>query len=274
MKTERIDLYAYFNLERPNGAIGYLNTYVLGTYAFCPNRVRPAMIILPGGGYKYRSDRENEPIAVKFLEKGYNVFVLEYSIAPISYPTQLIEGLMAVAYVRENAKSLGVNPDMIGAIGFSAGGHLCGMLSTMFNEPVVKEKLGKKAKFCKLNASVLCYPVILSGEKTNRPTMENISGSDKTLEEYLSIDKRVTKDSVPAFIWHTTQDGSVPVESSLELASAYRKAGVPFELHLFEVGGHGLSLCSKETNLVNEPVKAWIDMMFTWLTIRGFDITD
>lgn len=274
MKTEKIDLYAYFNLERPSGAVGYLNTYVLGTYAYCPNRIRPAMIILPGGGYKYRSDRENEPIAVKFLEKGYNVFVLDYSLAPISYPTQLIEGLMAVAYVRENAKSLGVNPDMIGAIGFSAGGHLCGMLSTMFNEPVVKEQLGKKAELCKLNASVLCYPVILSGEKTNRPTMENISGLDKDLEEYLSIDKRVTKDSVPAFIWHTTQDGCVPMESSLELASAYRKAGVPFEFHAFEKGHHGLSLCNKETNSVNEPVKAWIDMMFTWLNIRGFDITD
>ena len=274
MLTKKIDLYEYFNLSRPEGACGFLNLYVIEQYYFCPNRTRPAMIILPGGGYKFRSDRENEPIVIKFLERGYNVFVLDYSLEPLSYPTQLIEGAMAVAYVRENASELRVNPDMIGAIGFSAGGHLCGMLATMFDEDVVRETLKDKAQLCKPNACVLAYPVIISGEKTNRPTMERISNNDVKLEEYLSIDKRVTENSVPAFVWATTEDNPVPIESSFALVMAYRKVGVPFEFHAFETGHHGLSLCVKETNAINEPAKVWVDLMFTWLKVRGFDITD
>ena len=144
MQIYNIDLYEYFNLERPTGAEGYLRTYVLNGYYNRPNRTRPAILIFPGGGYRYRSEREDEPIAVKFLEQGYNAFILDYSLTPVSYPTQLIESAMAVAYVRENAKELGVNPEMIGAIGFSAGGHLCAMISTMFEENVVKDALKEK----------------------------------------------------------------------------------------------------------------------------------
>ena len=148
------------------------------------------------------------------------------------------------------------------------------MLSTMFNEEIIGKTLGKKANLCKLNASILAYPVIISGENTHRGTMEGISGLNAQLEEYLSLDKRVTKNSVPTFIWTTTEATPVPMESSLALAIAYRKVGVPFELHVFETGHHGLSLCNKEVNDVNEPNSVWLKMAFDWLNIRGFDIID
>lgn len=272
MFTEKIDLYKYFKIEKPQGAEGVLTTYVFDEYGFCPNRKRPAMLVIAGGGYKYVSEREKEPVAMKFLEKGYNVFVLDYSVAPNHFPTQLIEGAMAIAYVKKNAKQLGVDKNHVGAIGFSAGGHLCGMLGTMFDDAQVLSALKNNAKYCRPDAVILSYAVLINGEKTNQATMQNISGGDEELKNYLSLEKKVTPYSSPAFIWTTVQDTCVPMESSLSMALAYRKAGVPFEFHAFEVGGHGLSVCSKESNRVNVAVQKWLDLAFTWLELKGFKI--
>ena len=125
MKTEVIDLYEYFKIKRPENGIGYLYTYVQERFEeFSADRVRPAMVVIPGGGYAMTSDREGEAIAIAYLTKGFNSFVLKYSVKPVAYPYQLIEGCMAIAYVRENAEKLGIDKDLIAAIGFSAGGHL------------------------------------------------------------------------------------------------------------------------------------------------------
>ena len=125
---------------------------------------------------------------------------------------------------------------------------------------------------------MLSYPVATLGEYTHEATCRIITGGSGELREMLSNEKRVTPDSAPAFIWHTYEDNAVPVENSLLLASAYRKAGVPFALHIFERGWHGLSLCNAETNnqtaddrSVSE-VAEWFPLSVDWLNARGFTV--
>ena len=273
----KIDLYEYFGIERIGGAEGYLNAYISHTSnEYCGNRVRPAMLIIPGGGYQMRSDRENEPIAFKYLAEGYNCFTLEYSLNPLGYPTQLIEGAMAIAYIKENAEKLHILKDKVCAVGFSAGGHLAGMLATLYNDEQVKLALKDKFHLAKPNAVILSYPVI-SGEDTHEDTMRTISNNDSKLREYLSLENRVNSSSAPAFIWATADDNAVPCSNSMKMASAYLKAGADCELHLFKSGVHGLSLATAETsregdkNLINDAVAKWFDMSITWLKGLGFD---
>ncbi len=273
MKVERIDLYKYFKVEKPQNAAGYLNVYLLEN-CFEP-RLRPAMLVIPGGGYSHVSLREKECVALKYMEKGFNAFTLDYSVKSFceaSFPSQLIEGAMAMAYIKKNAKKLGVDKNHVGAIGFSAGGHLCGMLATMFDAPEVIKALGNNAKYVRPDAVVLSYPVITSGEKAHRGSFINLSGGDKSLEERLSLENNVTENSPPAFIWSTVTDGAVPMENSILMAMAYKKNNIPFELHVFEDGIHGLSIGTQETSYINVPIQQWIPLSMTWLENRGFKI--
>ena len=280
MNKNVIDLYEYFNLEKAEGAVGVLTAYTINEYNFCPSRTRPAMLVIAGGGYRAISQREKEPIAIEFLAKGYNVFILDYSIAHYKHPTQLIEGCMSIAYIRENAAKLKVDPEHIGAIGFSAGGHLCGMLATMYNDPEVIEALGEKAKLCRPNAVVLSYAVLSAYGKIHAGSFNILCGEDDdgTIRKKVDLPSRVTEDSVPAFIWCTIGDTVVPCENSFLMAMAYREKGVPFEFHTFEIGGHGLSLSTMETAAPsapyqnNIPVQAWVNLMFNWLNGKGFVI--
>ncbi len=271
MNLITVDLYEYFKIARPENGAGYLTAYILDEHDGHERRFRPAMLVIPGGGYAWLSDREKEPIAVKFLERGFNAFTLKYSTYPVSYPYQLIEATMAIAYIRKNYIELGVDKDHVGAIGFSAGGHLCGMLATLMGEQVVKDALKDSFDFCVPNAVVLSYPVICADEKiAHVGSMHKISGEDKDLMAKLSLESRVTSSSVPAFIWATVDDQTVPSENSLEMAYAYKRAGAPFEFHMFEEGVHGLSCCDEETFFVNKEAKSWLNLCFNWLKKRGF----
>ena len=276
MRTETIDLYKYFNIERPEGAKANLTCYLIEKYEeFCPNRTRPAMLVIPGGGYEWICPREQEPIALFYLSKGFQTFTLDYSITkPVYYPYQLIEGCMAMAYIRENAEKLLVDPEHVASIGFSAGGHLCGMLATLYKEKVVEEFLGERAKLCRPDAVVLSYPVISSSDCAHKGSIIILSGGNEELFEKISLEKQVDSSSSPAFIWTTANDGCVPADNSLLMAMAYKKAGVPFELHVFENGSHGLSLCNSEIALINIPTSAWVEMAVTFLRQRGFDVVD
>ena len=273
MKTERIDLYAYFGIERPNGAQGYLDSYIIErSKEFSNNRLRPAMLVIAGGGYGWVSEREKEPIALYYVAQGFDAFALTYSTAPIAFPYQLLEGCMAMAYIRENAEELGVDKEHVCSVGFSAGGHLCAMLATIFDEKEIKEFLGDKVSLCRPDVVVLSYPVITTGEKTHCGTATNISGGDEKLRARLSLENRVTEKSSPAFIWTTVNDASVPCENSLYMAMSYKRNKVPFELHIFENGIHGLSLATEEVNTPNAPVNKWLSLSMTWLKNRGFKI--
>ena len=272
MVFETVDLYKYFGVERTDGAQGYLDCYIPEISKEVAPRLRPAMLVIGGGGYGYVSSREKECIAFTFLAQGYASFCLRYSVAPVKYPASLIEADMAIIYIRENAEKFGVDKDHVAAIGFSAGGHLTGMLGIIPDEKEAKDVLGDKVSLARPNAVVLSYPVISGGEMAHRGSFNNLCGDNAELVERLSLEKRVDKNSAPAFIWTTANDGSVPSENSLYIAAAYKKAGVPFELHVFEDGVHGLSLATEETQNVNKPVSRWVKLCDTWLKSHGFAI--
>ena len=144
------------------------------------------------------------------------------------------------------------------------------MLATLTGEKVVEEFLKDKALLCKPDAVILSYPVISSGEFAHMGSFDNLCGDREQLKEYLSLENRVDKDSVPAFIWSTYNDDLVPCENSLLMALAYKKAGVPMELHIFEHGEHGLSLATEEVNSPLPAVAVWANLAATWLKNRGF----
>ncbi len=273
MLCERIDLYEYFNVKRPETANGYLNTYIQEECSFVSDRIRPAMLVIPGGGYEHLSSREKEQVALQFLADGYNAFTLEYSVGDyVSYPYQFIEGCMALAYIRENAENQNTDVNHVGAIGFSAGGHLTSMLATLFDQPEVKDFLGDKACLCRPDAVVLSYPVITSKEFAHKGSLTRISGGNEDLEKFLSMEDRVNEKSSPAFIWSTTEDDAVFCENSFLMASAYRKAKVPFELHILAYGHHGLSIATQETSFPHPYVSKWYSLAKEWLNSLGFKI--
>ena len=274
MVCEKIDLYKYFGVKRQGGEAGFLNTYLPEAPNY-PTRMRPAMLVIAGGGYGYVSPREKECVALAYVTKGFAAFTLEYSIAPVRFPAQLIEGAMAMAYIRENADRLKIKSDKVAAIGFSAGGHLTAMLATLFERAEVKTALGEKSALVRPDAVILSYPVITSGEKAHRGSFNGLCGQDNaSLQAELSLENCVNENSSPAFIWATVDDGCVPAENSLYMALAYKKFGVPFELHVFEHGQHGLSLAPEETGAVNKPVQQWLPLSVTWLRERGFVLSD
>ena len=271
MISRRVDLYEYFGVPRSEGCSGYLDVYTHDISGeFTKDRIRPAMLVLPGGGYAYCSAREKEPIVFSYLSKGFNCYCLDYSVKEnAKYPTPVLETVMAVLYVRQTAEELATDPTKVCGVGFSAGGHLLGMLVTAYQNKEIRSILGDKVDGARLDGAIFSYPVILT-DNTHKGSIQNITGGDNALIPVVDIYKNVNSESTPAFIWATVNDGAVPSESSLELACAYKRAGVPFELHMFENGQHGLSTATEEVNTPNPAVAVWIDLSLTWLKNRGF----
>lgn len=275
MLQTTVDLYEYYRIPRGEHRGGRLTVYAHTQNPENTPHTRPAMLLVPGGAYAYISFREGEPVAFKFLAEGYAVFQLEYSVRT-PYPTPLIEAALAMRYIRENAQMYGVDADHVCATGFSAGGHLVGMLATLFDEKEVRDVIG--GGHVRPDAVILAYAVLTTGEMTHTETAGHISGGDDALCRRLSLEQRVTEQSAPAFIWHTAEDDLVPIENSLLMAMAYRAKGVPFELHIFERGGHGLSTADIEVTNArgdrgdSEAVRMWIPLALNFLKARGFGV--
>jgi acetyl esterase/lipase len=236
------------------------------------HRKRPAVLVCPGGGYGFVSDREKEPIAMKFFGEGFAAFTLAYDVAPqVRHPQPLLDVSRAMWIIRENADKWNIDPDRIAVCGFSAGGHLVASLGVFWSDEYISRLSGMPEGINKPNAIVLCYPVITSGEFAHKGSFANLLGQDATAEEVdlMSLEKRVTEKTPPAFIWHTFEDGAVPVENALMFAGALRKKGIPFDLHIFHSGGHGLALCDAETaafpDQVNPHAGAWVSLCCSWL---------
>lgn len=254
-----------------------ITTYIKEEYPDYQDRFnRPLIVICPGGGFEHLSPREGEAVAVKMLDMGYNAIILRYSLSPDCYPCQLMEAAYAVKYARDHAKEWDINPDKIIIAGFSAGGYVAASLGTMYAEPVLDEFLSNELKCShediKPNGMLLGYPVISSGEFAHRPSFERLLEKGKYSEmlDYVSLENRVTKDTPKAFMWHTFEDASVPMENSLLFANALRREGVPFEYHVFPKGCHGLGLGTRETASKNgkhfQPeVSVWPDLFATWV---------
>ncbi|MDS0527045.1 alpha/beta hydrolase [Clostridium sp. SHJSY1] len=280
-----------------------LVTYLLeNSKEFKTDKKRPAIIICPGGGYLGLSDREAEPIAIKFSSEGYHTFVLRYSTCfnemsvdfnnlpklneRSIYPGPLFDLAKAFMIIKENAKEWFVDSDRISICGFSAGGHLVASMGVHWQDDLLKEKFGVDSDMFKPNALILGYPVIdytIMKEKVDEESNEflnefwkisnkAISGKDnQTMEELskLSPTKYVTKNTPPTFIWHTADDGMVYVENSLAFASQLTKHKVPYELHIFESGPHGLALCDETTANqdihISSHCAMWFDLVKSWL---------
>ena len=282
MKTERVYLDVSHDV--------YLDTYVLDDYAeFQCGIKRRSVLVFPGGGYEALSDREGEPVAMKFLAKGYNAFVLHYSIGNLTkrniFQKSIIDALKAIDYIKTNHESLSIDPKKIVLIGFSAGAHLCASAGNIAS--FSREINYQPANDLQVSAVVLCYPWIslhsmknrLEETDANKDTVEyfnhaNISFSgfvDPALNAPAFYDpiKTINPLTPPTFIWHTSNDDLVFVDNSLDYAKALTKNHIPYELHIYENGHHGLALCDKTTENRSVDYRPdliqWQETMFTWL---------
>lgn len=238
MKVERIVLNEERNVT--------LTAYIPDISDEMPNmKVKSGVLVLPGGGYNYCSDREAEPVAFEFMAKGYNVFILRYSLKEHAlFPTPLEDAKEALELIRNKASEWCTDPHKIAACGFSAGGHLAAALSTMSD--------------VKPDACILGYPCIIReiGKILPHPIP--------------SLEKYVTPDTPPTFISSASDDDLVPIENSLEYAKALTLNNVPYEMHIFSRGGHGFSTSSdvvtvSERREFVKNTKIWIEMCLAWL---------
>lgn len=217
-----------------------LTAYVQDRSGELPDRdLRPAVLVLPGGGYLFTSDREAEPVALAYLAAGFNAFVLRYAVGEgVPWERAYDDGRAALAWLREHAAEVGVVPGQVAVVGFSAGGHLGASLCTMSPE--------------RPDAAVLGYPWL--------PSAQDVAEGDAAMTGVLAaVDGRTP----PTFVFHTVPDEIVPVQHSLALLTALADHGVPFEAHLYPAGAHGLSLAAPHTaggrpEMVEPVVAAWL----------------
>ena len=227
-----------------------------------------AIIVCPGGGYQRLADHEGRPIAEWLNSIGITAFVLRYRLGPrYHHPAPLQDAARAIRTVRARAAEWNVDPERVGILGFSAGGHLASTIGTHFasgkgDAPDPIERVSSRP-----NLMILIYPVITMKQQTHAGSKNNLLGPDPApdLVALLSNEEHVTKETPPAFLVHTTNDAGVPVENSLMFAMALRKAGVPFEFHLYERGPHGFGLGGKDPILAT-----WPGRCADWLRVHGF----
>ncbi|MEV1001652.1 alpha/beta hydrolase [Nonomuraea sp. NPDC050202] len=210
----------------------------------------PAVVVLPGGAYHHLADHEGAPVARWLNSLGVAAFVLRYRIAPHRHPLPLLDAARAVRWVRHHAEGAGVDPARVGVLGFSAGGHLAGLLATGTG-PMLAEGPHDAVDEAdpRPGLAVLCYPVTtLTGPAAHRGSAENLLGADapESVREELSLANRVTGDTPPVFLWHTADDESVPVENTLSLSQALARHGVAQEVHVYPSGRHGLGLAEED----------------------------
>lgn len=237
------------------------------------NRLRTALIICPGGGYHLLSDREGEPVALRFAGLGHAAFILKYHVAPQGrWPIPQRQLLAAIAYVRDHWERYHIDPHAVIVMGFSAGGHLAGSAGLMWNKQEIYRPLRRRPAAFRPDGAVLCYPVVTGGPAAHRGSMENLLGDryDELLE-LVSLENRVTRNAPPFFLWHAADDTCVPVENSLLLDRALRARGVPSELHVYPSGGHGQSLADHtvfapdELWRVSAAGAVWVTHCAAWL---------
>lgn len=254
-----------------DGSSAAITSYVFAptedAYALEP---RPAVVVVPGGGYDHISPREGEPVALRLLAMGYQAFVLGYSVAPAVYPLALQELARSVDTVRGHAAEFCIDPGRITVMGFSAGGHLAGLLGALWHEPWLAESVGATPASIKPNALCLGYPVVSSGAYAHRGSFEHLTGADDALARRLSVENMVGEDFPRTFLWHTAEDKSVPVQNSLALAKALADHGIGFSLHIFPYGKHGAALATAQTAFkgcsehIQPQAQGWPEQFAAW----------
>jgi acetyl esterase/lipase len=238
------------------------------------NRAMPAMVICPGGGYGHLADHEGSHYARWLNSMGIAGFVLKYRLGTAGYhhPAMLQDATRAIRTVRARAAEWNVDPARVGIMGSSAGGHLTSTMITHFSKgtPAAVDPVDRESS--RPDLAILCYPVVtMIGPFAHAGSKSNLIGPSPTEEvaKELSAELNIRSNTPPCFIWHTYEDKTVPVENSLQLAAALRAAGVPFDLHIYEKGAHGLGLGTRSGY---DPARflPWIRDCEHWLKQRGF----
>ena len=231
-----------------------------------------ALVICPGGGYARLAPSEGAHYARFFNEYGIACFVLQYRLGPDGYkhPAMLQDAARAMRTVRAKAGEWKLDPKRIGIIGSSAGGHLASTMVTHFDSGKADATDPIERESSRPDLGILCYPVISFGEFAHKGSRNNLLGDNPSPElvKNLSNELQVTKETPTCFIWSTEEDKVVPVENSIMFAEALRKAGVPFDLHIYEKGPHGLGLGSKQWNPSNR--HPWTADCVYWLKVQKF----
>ena len=224
---------------------------------------KPAMLILPGGAYFFTSDREAEPIALAYASKGFQTFVLRYSVGKRAHGCKpLREASQAIGMIREHADEWFVEKDKVYTVGFSAGGHLSGWVGLCGEH--------------KPNGAILGYPAVelFSDERKEERSriIGALLGANFTDEEaeQLNLVNHIKEDSIPMFIWSTAEDVLTTPAPIYQFAYAYARANRPLELHMYQFGEHGYSLANHVTangrkSLVDPLVEEWVDKSIEWI---------
>ena len=233
-----------------------------------------AMVICPGGGYGGLAPHEGQGYAEYLTQQGVTCFVLKYRLGSKGYrhPAMLNDAARAVRVVRNGAVTWKIDPDRVGIMGSSAGGHLASTLLTHFERARNDAADPIDGLSSRPDLGVLCYAVISMGEYTHGGSKKNLLGDnpDAALVESLSNEKQVSKETPPCFIWHTWEDKAVKLENSLMFAGALQRAGVPFDLHVYEKGPHGIGLSQGKNGVAPDDVHPWGKDLVFWLKTRGF----
>ena len=262
-------------------------------------RKHPAVIICGGGGFMRVSEREKQPVALYFLNQGYQVFVLDYitkSMGIAYYPGPVKDLAKMLMIIRENSDQWNIDSDKIAVIGFSAGGQICASLATQWHEETFVKTIDAFAnpQLLRPNAVILCYPLLDYLFQIERAENDNDSNSfspsigmkksdfmqmfleagvgiNATEEDYklASPYYHVSENTPPTFLWHTAQDELIYAGQTLRFAQKLSEYQVPYELHVFEEGAHSLSLANENTTsnpeLINHDVAVWADMALKFL---------
>jgi acetyl esterase/lipase len=225
------------------------------------------MVIFPGGGYGGLAPHEGKGYADWLVTNGISCFVVKYRLGSAGYrhPAMLNDAARAVRLVRSRAEEWKLDARRVGVIGSSAGGHLVSTLITHFDSGKTDATDPIERQSSRPALAILCYPVITMGPNTHAGSKRNLLGDkpDPELVKNLSNETQVTGDTPPCFIWHTWEDRAVKVENSLEFAAALQRAGVPFDLHVYQKGAHGLGLGKTEPH-------PWAKDCQFWLRAQGF----
>lgn len=274
MRYKEICLKELFPVLGSNGCDPVLYAYLPKIPAELQRYVqkRPCIVICPGGGYQFVTQKEAEPTALNFLPQGYNVFVLTYSTAPHSFPTQLREVAAVLELIHKNAEDWNCDPDRVAIMGFSAGGHLAAHYSNCYDCPEVREVFPHSHP---VQACLLAYSVLTADpDFWHEGSFENLSGHTPVTEEdreKFSLERRVSGKTPPTFLWHTAEDAGVPVENSLLYAGALSKHKIPFELHVYPYGAHGKATVDEQSCINLDPqtahAHAWVEAAQKWLKL-------
>lgn len=284
----------------------YLYSYILDEQKRVnKTNKRPAVLICPGGGYLLTAQKEGEPVALKFNTMGYHTFVLRYNTyflekpknflneeelpavnAKGIFPQQLYDLIQSILFIREHEEEWQIDFNQIILVGFSAGAHLCASLGVKWNDINLANKFNIKNEMIKPSAMILAYPLLdttqieksieISNDKNIINMMKYLKKAlfnteDPTDEQIRSVSPvhLVNADIPPTFIWDTADDDQTIVTNSLNFTTALARFNVPFELHIFQTGVHGASLCDEvcasEPEHLNPACAQWINLAQTWL---------